>query len=63
VEDGLDGVKSSLEVVVTGNAEILDAVQNPGRSSSGKDWEELTMEERWQNSYTPTIYLTFYTKS
>jgi hypothetical protein len=45
VEDGLEGMKGSLAEVVTGNADILDAVQNPGRSSNCKDWDDLTMEE------------------
>jgi hypothetical protein len=45
VEDGLECVKGSLADVVTGNAEILDAVQNPGRSSNCKDWDDLSMEE------------------
>jgi hypothetical protein len=56
-------VKSGIEVVVNGNAEILDAVLHPGRPSNGKDFNELNMEERWQNSYNHTICLTFYTKS
>jgi hypothetical protein len=45
VKDSMVDVKDSLTEVVTGNAEILDAVQNPGRSSNSKDWDALSMEE------------------